>query len=310
MFTVTELPVGCGVLQQREEILTGIRCVISPERLRRGIDTSGPLIRGSNDCPFCPERFAQVTPTFEDGGRIYCGESVTFPNLFPYARHHTVTIITREHQVDRFTKKQIADALQAQSVSLAKAGGYPSINWNFLASAGASIDHPHLQGLADRRPSALAERYIIACRRYHRKHRSCYWDDWIAHEIETERYLFGDEITWFAHAVPLGDREVRGILPITCVTDLPSYIDALAEGILEIIDLYHSMGTHAFNVSLFFDTAGATPGFRAFCSMIARINPNRSSISDSAFMERIHFMPVILTIPEEFGRKFRERKIR
>lgn len=308
MFTITELPDGLGILQQREELLTGTRCVISPGRLRRRIDTPELLIRGSDDCPFCPERIAQVTPTFGDGKRIYRGESITFPNLYPFSCHHTVTVITRAHRVDRFSKSQIVDALHAQAVLLARTGGYPSINWNYLASAGASIDHPHLQGLSDIRPSPLAERYIVACERYQQGHGSCYWDDWIAHEKVTERYLFGDEITWFAHAVPLGDREVRGILPINCVADLPSYIDTLAEGMLEVIDLYRSMGTHAFNASLFFDRAGSTRGFRAFCSMISRINPNRYSISDSAFMERIHFMPVILTMPEEFGRKYRELK--
>ena len=308
MFTVTDLPIDRGILQQREEIFTGIRCVISPNRLRRRIDTGEFLIRGSDDCQFCPDRFAQFTPTFEDGKRICRGESITFPNLYPFSCHHTVTVITRAHQVDRFTKKQIADALHAQAGLLARTDGYPSINWNYLASAGASVDHPHLQGLSDNRPSTLAERYIVACKRYQQKHGSCYWDDWIAQETATERYLFGDEITWFAHAVPVGDREVRAILPITCVGDLPSYIDTLAEGMLEVIDLYRLTGTHAFNTSFFFDRAGSTRGFRAFCSMISRINPNRYSISDSAFMERIHFMPVILTMPEELGRKYRELK--
>ena len=41
-----------------------------------------------------------------------------------------------------------------------KAPGYKSINWNNLPSAGASITHPHLQGLADRRAPVTAERYI------------------------------------------------------------------------------------------------------------------------------------------------------
>lgn len=308
MFTITDLPIDRGVLQQREEMLTGNRCVISPERLRRRIDKNQLLIRGSDDCPFCQDRLPRYTPTFEDGKRLYCGESVTFPNLYPFSSHHTVTVITSAHQVDHFTKGQIVDALHAQADLLARTDGYPSINWNYLTSAGASIDHPHLQGLSDPRPSPLAERYIVACERYQLENGSCYFDDWIAHETVTERYLFGDEITWLAHAVPLGDREVRGILPISCVNDLPSYLDTLAEGMLEVIDLYRSLGTHAFNISLFFDRAGITRGFRAFCSIISRINPNRYSISDSAFMERIHFMPVILTMPEEFGRKYRELK--
>jgi hypothetical protein len=58
-------------------------------------------------------------------------------------------------------------------------------------------------------------------------------------------------------------------------------------------------------MSLFFDSRKTENGFRGFCSVISRINPNLSSTSDSAFMERIHQEPVILTLPEELGHFFR-----
>jgi hypothetical protein len=62
--------------------------------------------------------------------------------MFPFAEWHTVTVITRDHTVPAFTKQQIMDALQAQAESLLLSAGYPSINWNYLPSAGASIVHP------------------------------------------------------------------------------------------------------------------------------------------------------------------------
>jgi UDPglucose--hexose-1-phosphate uridylyltransferase len=101
---------------------------------------------------------------------------------------------------------------------------------------------------------------------------------------------------------------VRGILPITSLNEFEDYIDLLAGGILEILSLYRRLGTHAFNMSLFFDKPGADNGFCAFCSLISRINPNPSSTSDSAFMERMHLEPVILTLPEELGRYYRKEK--
>ncbi len=72
-----------------------------------------------------------------------------------------------------------------------------------------------------------------------------------------------------------------------------------------MIDLYRSFGTQAFNVAVFFDRPGSDRGFSAFCSVIARINPNPASISDSAFMERLHQHPVVMTLPEELGSRYR-----
>ena len=120
----------------------------------------------------------------------------------------------------------------------------------------------------------------------------------------SDRYLFGDEILWSAHAVPVGEREVRGILPVARLDELESYIDSLAEGILEVLSLYRKLGTHAFNMAIFFGME-KTEEFSAFCSLISRINPNPLSTSDSAFMERLHNEPIILTLPEDLGRYYR-----
>ena len=307
MFTVHEIPVsGGGILQERKERYTGLRCKISPERLKRHIDQSVSLLSDPANCPFCPEQVLTVTPTFSDNSRIIRGESVTFPNLFPFAQWHTVTVITKAHTVRKFSHRQIADALSAQIETLQRFDGYPSINWNFLPSAGASLIHPHMQALSDKRPSAIAERYLNTSKRYRNNHGESYWDAIRRQECGSERYLFGDEILWHAHAVPVGEKEVRGILPVSGIGDLERYVDQLSEDLLRVISLYKKLGTHAFNMSLFLDKAGENHGFCAFCSFISRINPNPQSTSDSAFMERLHQEPVILTLPEDLGKYLRK----
>jgi len=308
MFSVTDVATGRGILQYRQEHLTGLRCRISPERLKRHIDQPLALPPESPDCPFCREKIFSVTPVFPDGSRIIRGESVTFPNMFPFASWHTVTVITRDHMVPSFTRQQVADALHAQAESLLRFEGYPSINWNYLPSAGASIIHPHMQGIADRQPSWLVERYLAAGKEYTSGNGKSYWNDLREQERSSDRYLFGDEILWSAHAVPLGEREVRGMLPVQCMDELESYIEPLASGILEILSLYRKLGTHAFNMAIFFGRE-KTDGFQAFCSLISRINPNPLSTSDSAFMERLHNEPVILTLPEDLGRYYRDEAI-
>ena len=308
MFSVREVITSRGTLQYREEHFTGLRCRISPDRLKRQIDQTLYILPNADSCPFCRDAVFSVTPTFPDGSRIIRGESVTFPNLFPFGEGHVVTVITREHTVVEFTRQQITDALLSQADALRQADGYASINWNFLPSAGASLVHPHMQGLSDSRPSHIVDCYITASEKYRRQRGRNYWDAVADEEKSSDRFLFGEEMLWFAHAVPVGEREVRGLLPISTIDEMESYVDLAAKGILEIISLYRKLGTYAFNMSLFFDKKGNDHGFRTFCSIISRINPNPSSTSDSAFMERLHLEPVILTLPEDIGNFYKKEK--
>ena len=308
MFSVREVVTSRGTLQYRTEHFTGLRCRISPDRLKRQIDRSFCSSSNADGCPFCPDAVMTVTPTFPDGNRIIRGESVTFPNLFPFGEDHVVTVLTRDHAVMTFSRQQVVDGLLSQIEALRKTDGYASINWNFLPSAGASIVHPHMQGLSDSHPSRITEIYIDTSKQFRKKEGQNYWDALREQERTSDRYLFGEEILWSAHAVPVGEREVRGILPISTLDEMENYADLLARGILEILSLYRELGTCAFNMSVLFDKSGNDHGFRAFCSMISRINPNPSSMSDSAFMERLHLEPVIMTLPEDLGKFYKKEK--
>jgi galactose-1-phosphate uridylyltransferase len=168
------------------------------------------------------------------------------------------------------------------------------------------MSHPHLQGLADRRPSHVAGLYLRGSARYRSRHGRRYWSDLAEHEAGTDRWLFDGEVPFVASAVPLGEREVRGLLPVATLEEAGPYLAPLADGICRVLDLYRSYGTRAFNIAIFFDRAGSDGGFLAFCSVIARINPSPTSISDSAFMERLHQHPVVMTLPEELGPRYRE----
>jgi len=309
MFTIHEIRTERGILQYRRESLTGIRCRISPARVERQIDTAPAMPSYRDGCPFCPDAIDTSTPTFEDGSRLRCGKSVTFPNLYPFAEHHVVTVITPDHAAGRFNVRCLADAISGTAEALSRSPGYASINWNYLPSAGASIVHPHLQGIADPEPTHLADLYLSAGRRYLTDHGRLYWDDLMEHERCSGRFLFENEIFWSANPVPLGEREVRGILPISTLAELGPYVEPLADGILRVITFYRSLGTHAFNASIFFDAPkNAGRGHRVFCALIARLNPNSLSMCDSAFMERLHLEPVILTLPEDLGTLFRGGK--
>ena len=41
--------------------------------------------------------------------------------------------------------------------------------------------------------------------------------------------------------LPVGEREVRGILPVSTLDDMSNYVDLLSRGILEILSLYRKL---------------------------------------------------------------------
>ena len=295
-----------GFIEFREELLTGIRTRICPERLKRGLSTPDIPDYSSSDCPFCPEMVEQVTPVFQGGLRIKSGESITFPNLFPFASYHVVTVITNAHTVSRFTSHQISDALVGQFEALRDSEDYVSINWNYLPSAGASLPHPHLQGLADPVPDTLLRKYLDGSESFYQKQKGSWWDLLKEHETKGERHLSGTRLFWYAHPVPIGERDIRCILPVTTIQEFRDYIPTFSEDLVNILDFYRDIGNVAWNMSIFFGKETERGYFSAFCILIARINPNPLSTSDTAFMEKLHLEPVIMTLPEELALLWRD----
>jgi len=310
MFTIIEVRKMPFSVQVRTEHLTGHQCRISPLRGERRIGTGacGKQDGGDVPCPFCPERIHTETPLFPSGERVCVGESVTFPNMYPFSAFHIVTVITRSHAPGPFSIRQIADALAGQWSVLGEAKGYVSINWNHLSSAGASMPHPHMQGIADPEPTAYTRRCLEGGARYREKTGKNYWETFIESERNGPRYLFGSEVPWCAHPVPLGEKEIRAYLPVGTPSGAEPYLDTLASGLHRVIRFYQEQGHCAYNVALRFDREHSAGDFRAFLSIIARVNPTPAGTSDSAFMERLHSEPVLFTIPEDLPSLFAGRR--
>lgn len=301
MFLTNRHEHDSGFIEFRTDSLTGMRSRICPERLKRGIGVPDIPVYSSEGCPFCQGLVTEVTPVFPDGSRLIIGESITFPNLYPFASYHIVTVMTREHQVRSFTCDQIHDALMAQIQILENRSGYVSINWNFLPSAGASLPHPHLQGLADPVPDTLPMKYLEGSRDYFQKHARSWWSDLCSHEVTSKRFLDGLNLFWYAHPVPVGEKEIRCVLPGVTVSDFKKSVRSFSDDLVRVLDFYQDIGHGAWNLSVFFGQENQRNFFSAFAILIARINPNSLSTSDTAFMEKLHLEPVILTLPEDLG---------
>ncbi|MFH0966467.1 MAG: galactose-1-phosphate uridylyltransferase, partial [Methanobacteriota archaeon] len=219
---------------------------------------------------------------------------------------HVVTVITTAHSVQKFSPQQIIDALAGQIRALWDQDGYISINWNYLPSAGASLSHPHLQGLSDMISDVLPGRYLNASKEYYSENEERYFDAIRRYEEKNGRSLSGTRLFWYAQPVPVGEREIRCILPITTIQEFNGVLEEFSADLVTILGLYQFLGTSAFNMAIFFGKDEDKDHFSAFCSVISRINPNPLSTSDTAFMERLHLEPVILTLPEDLAAIWRE----
>lgn len=66
---------------------------------------------------------------------------------------------------------------------------YCLLNWNHLPPAAASIIHPHVQILADFKPTPMVKELIEKSELYHEREKSNYWLDLI--EAERVRTIEG-----------------------------------------------------------------------------------------------------------------------
>ncbi len=110
-----------------------------------------------DDCPFCPANVFSQTPTLRSDifnqDRLCSGESILFPNLFPYGACSAVSLIGSRHFVEIGTAspEEYCDS-QLNSVNYLKQINEfdpkvcnLAITQNHLPSAGGSLVHPHLQ---------------------------------------------------------------------------------------------------------------------------------------------------------------------
>lgn len=225
-----------------------------------------PAARQTERCPFCrPQvlaRTPQLIPEIHPAGRMSRGQSLLFPNLFPYGAWSAVSLFDDRHYVEIGTasEKSYADCLVNCADYLRRvkrhdpSADFMAVTQNHLPSAGGSMVHPHLQVQAD-----------VVASNHHRflAHRT------LAHRQATGRGLFhdyaeretalGERIigrtgpwTWVAAFAPEGFFEIWAICPgKTSLLALEE--DAwhhLAAGVIRIQRLYRSLCRNGCNFGL------------------------------------------------------------
>jgi len=308
----------------RQDPLTGRWCRVSLERARRPRQVSGDAAilreaaeRTRDTCPFCPERIEVLTPTFTDlpYRRLRRGNSWVFPNLYPFARHHAVTVFT----VDHFklpTELSLAELEEGIHAALSfirdvrsvdPASRYPVIAWNNLPPSGASIIHPHLQVIVDDRPPGLTALEIEASRRYSEGGRS-YW--WELLEEDRERMIKeAGGVAWIAEFAPHGSHCVLAVFrDRSSITDLSQgEVRAFADGLLRVLRYYGMEGIVSFNMVFYSGPVDEDVSryFSLHARIVARPVPSPLYVNDDGFLEKLFSEPVIDTCPESLAEALR-----
>jgi galactose-1-phosphate uridylyltransferase len=259
-------------IEIRTHPLTGRTCRIAFSRIgekEAGTDClprPPPDADRTADCPFCSPQVSsktpQLHPDLSGDRRLRRGESLLFPNLFPYGSYSAVSLFDDRHfvEIGTATVSSYTDCLMNSADYLKKIlqhdpqAIYMAITQNHLPSAGGSLVHPHLQINADR-IAGNHHRCLLpkAAELYHRSGQRLF-SSYLDHERkEGSRYIGATKAwEWMAAFAPEGFFEIWGILPgATSFQQLaPSDWQGLARGIINIQRFYRSLNRNGYNFGL------------------------------------------------------------
>jgi galactose-1-phosphate uridylyltransferase len=217
-------------------------------------------------CPFCRPQVTARTPRCVEElappGRIARGDSLLFPNLFPYGAYSGISLFDDTHFVEIGTAsvRSYRDSFLNCAEYLRRIRAvdsqaiYMAITQNHLPSAGGSLLHPHLQINADR----IASNHHRFLRRrataYFRARGVRLFSDYLRHEREDSGRYIGrtGRWHWMAAFAPEGFYEIWGILP-GCTSFqrlLEDDWENLALGLVRTQKFYRSLCRNGYNFGL------------------------------------------------------------
>jgi UDPglucose--hexose-1-phosphate uridylyltransferase len=225
-----------------------------------------PNAADTSECPFCTPQLYKMTPCLNSKifsvPRLKTGNSILFPNLFPYGSYSAVSLIDENHFVEigsasltsyRDSFKNSIQYLKEISKNDPDAI-YMAITQNHLPSAGGSLLHPHLQINADRVPANHHRFLGERCGRYYKRNSSLLLTDYLVHEREDGSRYIGTtgEWEWMAAFAPEGFFEIWGILPGSfSFQDLSdARLKALSQGVLNAQKFYKSLNRNGYNLGM------------------------------------------------------------
>ncbi len=314
-----------SIIEYRQDPLTGLWVRINVERAMRPrqVPPTPPEVETwksreyDEKCPFCTveKSTPKYPPHILEEGRLVKESQYLFPNLYPFAKYHAVVTLTPKHfkEYQELTTDEWYYALHLSIEYFRKISTkdrelkYFTINLNYLAPAGASILHPHLQLVADEKPGNYTTILLQKCTEYRSKWRTNLIQDLVESEKELgERFLWrGNVVTWIVAYAPWIPGEVIGITQVGDIRELSDReVRYLAEDIRNLLHLYRqAVKTDSINMSMY-----SLPG--TDLPLLIRIGARKSLqpyyTSDRGFMEILHQEPITDILPENLTKTLQQ----
>jgi len=284
--------------------------------------TLDKLIRLSKEnCPFCSAQIESSTSKFVNlKERFKVGESVLFPNIYPYSKYHAVVVISeKKHYIslEKMSTKLLFDSL-SNSIEFFKSVNkkdskfvYPSINFNYMPPAAASIFHPHFQILVDDRPTFMTNSVIKKSLEYYRKTKTNFWFDLINLEKRKGERFIGctKNFCWISDFAPMKNNEVSGIhLKKSSLTDLDTKeIKNLAKDLSNLFKKLWKIGVRSLTMSTFSGPMGKNISdyFLLNLKFLSRPILSEFYTADIGYMELLQQESVVETLPENVAKSLR-----
>ena len=225
-----------------------------------------PNAEDVHSCPFCRPQVEAMTPMFPPEfaaeGRMVHGDSILFPNLFPYGGYSAVSLFDDRHYVEIGSGR-----VSAYTDSFINCGQYlrrileidgdavfMAVTQNHLPSAGGSLLHPHLQVHADRVPPNYFRFLKSRADAYHRAHGRFLFSDYLDEEIRRDERMIGINGGWYwlAAFAPEGFYELWAVLPnAVSIAGQPDRVWAdLSAGVLNAQRFFRSRRRNGYNLGI------------------------------------------------------------
>lgn len=310
-------------VEYRQDPLTGAWTRINLDRARRPHQAASKpaKIPIKGPCLFCKKNIADGTPKFSVAivpeGRITAGEFVLFPNLFPFAVHHAVGVLTEKHDagLDEITPEMWANALTGTIDWFRRVHKsdtrmrFASINMNYMMPAAASVVHPHMQATVDRFPTNGVDALYRKSWDFFDRTKTNFWEEYAAKD--DERFIFQTGNTsWHASFAPRAANEVIGI-----ISGKSGFFDMTRESVAEIavgiskaLTALWKEGMRSCNISIIASPLNENLShfFNMHIVIVSRPEPKKFYTTDRGFMEVLHRETVVSYLPEELAQNMRK----
>jgi galactose-1-phosphate uridylyltransferase len=239
--------------------------------------------------------------------------------MFPLASHHVAATLSTSHflDLDEFSAEMVTDCMMAAREFLSLVyerdsdARYPMFHWNHLSPSAASIVHPHVQVLADVRPTSYQRTLLECSKEYSSRNGRSFWKDILSEERQRgERYIGeNDCVAALASFAPQGNREVQIVFKGTSnLMDLSDReIAGFADCVIKLLKGYKRMGVNSFNMSTFSAPLGDRLEYYSLhAKLISRPVLQPFYRNDTGILERFHQEADIEVMPETFAENMRE----